>query len=121
MRNERGFTLIELLIVLAILAILVGVVAMSVGGITDTANDRAMSAELEVVQTAIDTYITLDGTSSSTAAITERASTAAAPIVSTDEAVDAPFYKYLNGDTKYSYYWDAWTGLDDTCTASLSE
>ncbi|MGM0401432.1 MAG: type IV pilin protein, partial [Chloroflexota bacterium] len=34
MRQERGFTLIELLIVLAILGILVGIVAMSVGGLT---------------------------------------------------------------------------------------
>jgi len=110
MRNEKGFTLIELLIVLAILAILVGVVAMSVGGITDTANTRAMSAELEVVQTAIDTYKTLDGTLSSSNTITAR-STAAA-ITSTD--TDAPFYKYLDSDTKYTYTWTAWTGVSDT-------
>ena len=45
MRKEHGFTLIELLIVLAILGILVGVVAMSVGGLNVNAKNRSMAGD----------------------------------------------------------------------------
>lgn len=103
MRKEHGFTLIELLIVLAILGILVGVVAMSVGGLTDSANARAETAELQTVQTAIDTYNTQDVAVDGAAAIAAR--NTAAVITSSD--ADAPFAKYLKRDTKYSYTWEA--------------
>lgn len=103
MRKEHGFTLIELLIVLAILGILVGVVAMSVGGLTDSATERAQTAELQTVQTAIDTYNTQDVAVDGADAIVARGT--AAQITSTD--TDAPFNTYLRRDTKYSYTWDA--------------
>jgi prepilin-type N-terminal cleavage/methylation domain-containing protein len=103
MRKEHGFTLIELLIVLAILGILVGIVAMSVGDINATAKERGMNSELEIVQTAIDTYNTQDVTVDGADAIGARA--AAAVITSAD--ADAPFAKYLKRDTKYSYTWSA--------------
>jgi len=103
MRKEHGFTLIELLIVLAILGILVGVVAMSVGGLTDSATKRAKDAELQVVQTAIDTYNTQDVAVDGDPAIVARGT--AAQIKSTD--TDAPFNVYLKRDTKYLYSWAA--------------
>jgi len=103
MRKENGFTLIELLIVLAILGILVGVVAMSVGGLTDSAAKRAMNAELQVVQTAIDTYNTQNVAVDGDAAIEARGT--AAQIRLTD--ADAPFTEYLKRDTKYYYRWEA--------------
>jgi prepilin-type N-terminal cleavage/methylation domain-containing protein len=103
MRKQSGFTLIELLIVLAILGILVGVVAMSVGNLTTTATTRAKDSELDIVQTAIDTYNTQDVTVELAAAIGARA--AAAVITSAD--ADAPFAKYLKRDTKYSFTWGA--------------
>jgi prepilin-type N-terminal cleavage/methylation domain-containing protein len=105
MRKERGFTLIELLIVLAILGILVGIVAMSVGGLTETAKQRGMRSELDIVQTAIDTYNTQDvlvgpgGTE-----------IAARPVSAVVEAaaVDAnDFAKYLRRNTKYFFIWTA--------------
>ncbi len=105
MRKEHGFTLIELLIVLAILGILVGIVAMSVGDINDTAKARGMASELEIVQTAIDTYNTQDVTVDNATAIVAR--TTAAVIASGDATVDAPFVKYLKRDTKYTYTWGA--------------
>ena len=103
MRKQSGFTLIELLIVLAILGILVGVVAMSVGNLNDTAKARALASELEVVQTAIDTYNTQDVTVDGSAAITARATAA---VIGTADT-DAPFAKYLKRATKYSYTWAA--------------
>lgn len=59
MRKEQGFTLIELLIVLAILAILIGIVALSIGGLRETALKRSMQAEREVVETGLNAYLTL--------------------------------------------------------------
>lgn len=59
MRKERGFTLIELLIVLAILAILIGIVALSVGGLRETALKRSMQSERETVETGLNAFVTL--------------------------------------------------------------
>ena len=104
MRRQEGFTLIELLIVLAILGILVGIVAMSVGDLTDTAQTRGMASEKEVVQASIDTYNTQDVTVLGATAIVTRST--AAQILITD-TTNAPFVKYLRRDSKYSYTWDA--------------
>jgi len=103
MRKEQGFTLIELLIVLAILGILVGIVAMSVGGLTDTAKERGMRSELEVVQTAIDTYNTQDVIVDGATAIT--ANTTWTQIDPSSSSI--PFAKYLERTTKYYYIWGA--------------
>jgi prepilin-type N-terminal cleavage/methylation domain-containing protein len=98
MRKERGFTLIELLIVLAILGILVGIVAMSVGGLTDTAKERGMRSELDIVQTAIDTYNTQDVLVGSGTAI-DGVTDASDQI----EAGDTGFQQYLRRDTQYFF------------------
>jgi|YNPBryantNP2012_1023418.scaffolds.fasta_scaffold165940_1 prepilin-type N-terminal cleavage/methylation domain-containing protein len=103
MRKQQGFTLIELLIVLAILGILIGIVAMSVGGLNQTAKSRGMNSEKEIVQTAIDTYNTQDVTVEGSATIPARAT--AATIGTAD--TDAPFAKYLKRATKYKYTWAA--------------
>ncbi len=109
MRKERGFTLIELLIVLAILGILVGIVAMSVGGLTDTAKERGMRSELDIVQTAIDTFNTQDVLVGAGTTITAVTSTASVSAINDDDA-DA-FGKYLRRDTKYYFAYD--TGGED--------
>ena len=111
MRKESGFTLIELLIVLAILGILIGIVAMSVGNLTETAKTRGMNAETEVVQVAIDSYNTQDVIVDQGAVITAR--TTGAVIALTD--ADAPFTKYLKRDTKYTFSWGS-GGISLTCT-----
>ena len=38
-RNQRGFTLIELLAVMAIVAVLAGIVSVAVGGTSETSKD----------------------------------------------------------------------------------
>ena len=112
MRKEHGFTLIELLIVLAILGILVGVVAMSVGGLTESAKARAVTAEYQIVQTAIDTYNTQDVAVDQRDAIP--ASEAVEPIDACEDGTSPFFCKYLRRDTKYSYSWGA--DGEDLCT-----
>ena len=56
-RRESGFTLIELLVVLAILAILIAVVVPNLAGITGGARATAAEAELDTVQSAMDSMM----------------------------------------------------------------
>jgi len=95
MRKERGFTLIELLIVLAILAILIGVVALSVGGLRETALQRAMQSEREVVETGINAHVTL-----------------ASPLVTVSDNITPTLIaptdtvgEYLQKTTRFYYTW----------------
>jgi len=101
MRKQHGFTLIELLIVLAILGILIGIVAMSVGDLTETAEERGRTSEFQIVQTAYDTYMTQDVLVSDAPLCT-----GTLQIIDLDNA-DCLFCKYLRRGTKYPYRWDA--------------
>ncbi|MCG2769100.1 MAG: prepilin-type N-terminal cleavage/methylation domain-containing protein [Anaerolineae bacterium] len=100
-RNNKGFTLIELLIVLAILGILVGIVAMSVGGLMGTARTRGLDSEKEIVSTAIDTYNTQDVAVSLSATIAPQATLVVVGPATTG------FGTYLKRTTKYYYQWEA--------------
>ncbi len=61
MKRERGFTLIELLVVIAIMAVLFGVTALALSGLP-TGKTESMGAEKDVVQTAIDVWLTQNDT-----------------------------------------------------------
>ncbi|MGM0401903.1 MAG: type II secretion system protein, partial [Chloroflexota bacterium] len=100
-RQERGFTLIELLIVLAILGILVGIVAMSVGGLTETSTKRSMSSEYETVQTAIDTYNTQNVAVEMSPTLEARTFEILDPSDNVSETIGL----YLKRETKYEYAW----------------
>ena len=51
-KKNGGFTLVELIVVIAILAILAGVAIPAYSGYINKANDTAVMAELEAVETA---------------------------------------------------------------------
>ena len=53
-RGEGGFTLVELLVVVAILAVLVAVVLSTFTGLLSGSQTTAASAELNILQTAVD-------------------------------------------------------------------
>ncbi len=53
-RGEGGFTLVELLVVVAILAVLVAIVMANFSGLLSGSQTTAASAELNIVQTAVD-------------------------------------------------------------------
>jgi type IV pilus assembly protein PilA len=66
-KGEGGFTLVELLIVVAILAILVAVVMANFTGLLSGSQTTAASAELNIVQTAVDAKMANENLSSVTA------------------------------------------------------
>jgi len=55
--SKRGFTLIELLIVMVILAILAGIVIISIGGVFGTAQERAYEGARDQIQVAVGDYM----------------------------------------------------------------
>jgi len=68
-RGEGGFTLVELLVVLAILGVLVAIVAANFTGLIGGSQTTAASAEVNIVQTAVDAKMA-DQSLATTTAIT---------------------------------------------------
>ncbi len=66
-RGEGGFTLVELLVVVAILAVLVAIVMANFSGLLSGSQTTAASAELNIVQTAVDVKMASESLTSITA------------------------------------------------------
>lgn len=98
---EEGFTLIELLVTIAILAVLFGIVTLTLTGVGDDAEDAVTIAECAVVQSAADIWLAADTGNT----ITARAVGDVA-VIAAGEAGFADAYM-RNLPTSYTYYWDA--------------
>lgn len=55
--QEDGFTLIELLVTIAILAVLFGIISLTLNGMGANAQTDLCTAEFQVVQSAINIYL----------------------------------------------------------------
>ena len=60
-RNNKGFTLVELIIVLAVIAIIVGVVVPAIRGMQEDANMTKAEQELYTLQTAVISFYRHNG------------------------------------------------------------
>ena len=103
MDNERGFTLIELLIVLAIMGMLVGITALSLGGLIGSTETTTKNAERDQVQTAIDVYNTQRALGDPDCADPIGERTLAAKVT----PAAGTFGQFLGRATKYFYEWSA--------------
>ena len=56
LRKRKGFTLIELLIVMAVIAILIGIALPRFRGMQDESNSARAKSELSTLQTAIESF-----------------------------------------------------------------
>jgi len=103
-KAESGFTLVELLVVVAIIIALAAVIIPSVASFADKGDEGAKAAEMENVQTAMDTYMADSGN----AAVTANAS----PNDHTNDMSGPPDLTTFmrNATTTYYYCWDT-TGL----------
>ena len=70
MNSEQGFTLTELLIVVAILGVLVAVVLPNFVGLLGGAQSNSGAAELNIVQTAVDSKMANENLATTTAITT---------------------------------------------------
>ena len=101
-RSEGGFTLVELLVTIAILALLFGIAALGLGGLTVNADKQLRAAELAVVQSAVDIHMAVNAGTGGVGTVPAR--TVAATIAAAD--TDAPFATYLRQlPTSYTYSW----------------
>jgi prepilin-type N-terminal cleavage/methylation domain-containing protein len=56
MKLNRGFTLVEILIVIAVIAILLGIIIPRFKGMQQEANETKAKAELKTLQTAVESW-----------------------------------------------------------------
>ena len=54
--RKKGFTILEILVVLAVLAILIGIAVPRIKGMQEQANITKAKSELKTIQTAIESY-----------------------------------------------------------------
>ncbi len=102
-KSEGGFTLVELLVTIAILAVLFGIVTLTLSGVGSNAEATVKIAECAVVQSAIDIW-----TAASTSNVLVARDVVDVAVIASGD-LDAAFAdEYLRDlPTKYTYYWDA--------------
>jgi len=109
-KQEAGFTLIELLVTTAVLAMLFGIVSLTLHGVGSDAQTEVCAVEHHIVQSAIELYLTENPGVALTAG--------------TDTTIsngDGQFADYLRGTTDGLYSWTTDGVLTaGTCPAPVS-
>jgi len=109
--RQRGFTLIEILIVIAVIAILIGIALPRFKGMQDEGNIAHAKGELRTLQTAVESYYIHNNNTypATTAAALETALESATPSIIAYVPID-PFsltgddYVYVMGGTNNKYW-----------------
>jgi prepilin-type N-terminal cleavage/methylation domain-containing protein len=95
LKGEEGFTLIELLVTIAILGVLFGITSLTLSGVGSNAQTAVCSAEIPVVQSAMDIYM----------AVNPSNTIAAQGTGANISAGGGGFTDYLRRDTVGEYTW----------------
>lgn len=102
--KQKGFTLVELLVVVAIIVALAAASIVAVSQFSSKGEEGATAAELQAVQTAMDTMMADNGINAVTASV----SLAAATSDFTTLPTEGPLVTYLRTNpVTYTYCWDA--------------
>jgi general secretion pathway protein G len=122
MLDRKGFTLIELLIVIAVMAILVGIALPRFRGMQDSGNVAKAKGELRTLQTALESYYIHSGSAYPT---TLTALETASPQIVGDTLPTDPFnsgndYGYDKSDNG-RYFVVFSRGPAETGSASISD
>lgn len=115
LKNQQGFTLVELLVVIAIIVALAAAIIPNIARFAGSGEQAASNAELQTVQTAMDTAMAEKGLTTvvevlDTAAISDFSSTA---INTGGDIYLYPNYLRLDTAGYGPYYWND-TGLVQT-------
>jgi prepilin-type N-terminal cleavage/methylation domain-containing protein len=100
----KAYSLVELLVVLAIMAVLIGIAVGSAVAFLDRAGDRAMQTEKATVLQAIKVYNTLAATQEDAKIEAQLGPDAMRIDPKSEDA--PPFASYLDAHTKFFYLWD---------------
>jgi len=104
LRSNKGFTILELLIVIAVIAILVGIALPRFKGMKDEGNYAKAKGELRTLQTAVESYY-LHNSSAYPTNIDGNLTGATPQIIATSpiDAFGTTIYKYFKS-TNGNYY-----------------
>lgn len=105
--SKKAFTILELLIVIAVIAILVGIALPRLKGMQDEGNIVKVKGELRTLQTAVESYY-IHNANTYPSALSDVISTDVSPSIVTSIPND-PFastanYLYVRGGTQNKYY-----------------
>ena len=116
-RNRKGFTLIELLIVMAVIAVLIGIAIPSFWGMQQEAKTAKAGGDLRVLKLAVEAYNAKHNTLPTSLAILTAESNAVVSSMPTDAFSTVAYNYAIDGGTTPRYYAIWSIGPDATATA----
>lgn len=100
LKNKNGFTLIELIVVIAVLGILASIALPRVGDVTSRAKEVADTAQIRILQEAVERYIAESGDENlSDSEFRDGTNLTAASVISgLKTTIDGKYGPYLRSD-----------------------